>query len=137
MIDVKVVLPEELKQVRFEVLWPYMNSASEADIDIDNSIGAIHLGGIIDGKIVGCASLFIQQCDRYPSFFKYQNIYRLRAMGVLESVQGKGVGAAILNKAEGICRDKGVNVIWCDSREVAWDFYLKQGYKCYSQTGFG
>jgi len=76
-------------------------------------------------------------CECFCQFVELRGRRSNEFDGELESVQGKGVGAAILNKAEGICRDKGVNVIWCDSREVAWDFYLKQGYKCYSQTGFG
>ena len=128
MIEVKEVLPDDLKQVRFNVLWPFLHSTEEANIDIDNSKGAIHLAGIVEGQIVGCASLFIQNCDRYPTMFQNQKIYRLRAMGVLESVQGMGVGASIIHKSEQICRDRGFEIIWCDARELAWGFYTKLGF---------
>lgn len=128
MIDVRVVKAEALKGVRFKVLWPHLSSESEANIDIDGSKGALHLAGVIDGEIVGCASLFVQDCDRYPGFFDGSKVYRLRAMGVLDKVRGKGVGAVIIEKAEQLCSENGANVIWCDAREVAWGFYSKQGF---------
>ena len=128
MIEVRQVNVDVLKEVRFKVLWPYLNNASEANIDIDVSDGAIHLAGVVDGKIVGCASLFLQDCDRYPGIFNDTKVYRLRAMGVLESVQGMGVGAAIIENAEKLCADNKAQTIWCDAREVAWGFYSKLGF---------
>ncbi|MBM71588.1 MAG: hypothetical protein CL847_02235 [Crocinitomicaceae bacterium] len=128
MIEVRRVKAKDLREVRFKVLWQYLNSASEANIDIDESEGAIHLAGVINGEIVGCASLFIQDCDRYPEIFKGTKVYRLRAMGVLESVQGMGIGAAIINHAENLCSKNEAQTIWCDAREIAWGFYSKLGF---------
>ena len=129
MIDVIQGHAEDLREVRFKVLWPFLTSAEEANIDIDASEGAIHLAGVVDGEIVGCASLFVQDCDRYPGMFKNQKVYRLRAMGVLKEVQGMGVGAAIIKNAETLCSSENASVIWCDAREVAWGFYSKLGFK--------
>ena len=129
MINVIQVEASALRGVRHKVLWPFMNSLEEAVIDIDQSEGAIHLAGVVSGKIVGCASLFIQDCHRYPEFFDEKKVYRLRAMGVDQELQGSGVGAAIIKEAEEACSRKGVKVIWCDAREIAWGFYTKQGFK--------
>ena len=37
MIEVRIVNSTELHKVRFEVLWPHLNSEDEAVIDIDSS----------------------------------------------------------------------------------------------------
>ena len=129
MEGVKVVASEALQEVRFKVLWPHLSSAEEAVIDIDKSDGAVHLASYQDGEVVGVASLFAQQCERYPNVFPKKNAFRLRAMGVLDSVRGSGVGAQIINRAVELLKEKGVEVLWCDAREVAWGFYLKQGFK--------
>ena len=129
MIEVRIVNSKELHKVRFEVLWPHLNSAEEAVIDIDSSHGALHFAGIVDGEIVGVASLFVQACDRYPQLFSSMKVYRLRAMGVKTDFQKSGVGVAIIEKAVSICAARGFDVIWCDAREVALGFYSKLGFE--------
>lgn len=129
-MSVKQVNARELKELRLEVLWPHLRSHEEAVIDIDGSEGAVHLAAFDEGGImVGVASLFVQQCERFPNEFKDLNVYRLRAMGVVVRGQGMGVGAAIISKAEEICRAGGTDVIWCDAREVSWGFYSKIGFE--------
>ena len=134
---------EMLKGVRHEVLWPHLQSAEEARIDIDESKGAIHIAAFNGEEVVGVASLFLQKCDRFPGFFEGEKVYRLRAMGVLNKVQGKGVGAAIIKEAMRIIEAEGIKVLWCDAREVAWGFYERcgfqlasgvDGYECESYT---
>ena len=129
MIEVRKVNSTELHKVRFEVLWPHLNSEDEAVIDIDSSPGALHLAGIVDGEIVGVASLFLQTCDRHPQKFQGKRVYRLRAMGVKTDIQKSGVGAAIIEEAVSICAERGFDVIWCDAREVALGFYSKLGFE--------
>jgi len=120
---------ELLKEVRYEVLWPHLESAEEARIDIDESKGAIHLAAFNGEEVVGVASLFLQNCDRFPGFFEEEKVYRLRAMGVLDKVQGKGVGAAIIQEALRVIKEEGVAVLWCDAREIAWGFYERCGFQ--------
>jgi GNAT superfamily N-acetyltransferase len=143
MTRVLTVEWEMLKGVRYEVLWPQLESEEEARIDIDESKGAIHLAAIDGEEVVGVASLFLQNCDRFPGFFEGEKVYRLRAMGVLDKVQGKGVGVAIIKEALRIIEEEGVKVIWCDAREIAWGFYERcgfefasgvEGYECEAYT---
>jgi ribosomal-protein-alanine N-acetyltransferase len=128
MTSVLVVQWETLKEVRYEVLWPHLKSAEDARIDIDESEGAIHLAGMMGEAVVGVASLFLQECDRFPGLFEGEKVYRLRAMGVLGHVRGNGVGEAIINEAVNILKGEEVKVIWCDAREVAWGFYERCGF---------
>jgi len=128
MIRVLAVKWEVLKKVRYEVLWPHLESAEEARIDIDESKGAIHLAASKGEEVVGVASLFLQNCDRFPGCFEGDKVYRLRAMGVLDKVRGNGVGVAIINEAVKILKEEDVKVLWCDAREVAWGFYERCGF---------
>jgi GNAT superfamily N-acetyltransferase len=129
-VSVKQVDAQELREVRFKVLWPHLGSIEEAVIDIDGSDGAIHLAAFdAEANVVGVASLFLQDCERFPSEFIGLNVYRLRAMGVVVEGQGMGVGAAIISKAEEICRADDTDLIWCDAREVSWGFYSKIGFE--------
>ena len=50
-------------------------------------------------------------------------------MAVLNNLQGKGVGRAIMNFAENIARDRGYKVLSMHARKNATGFYEKMGYK--------
>jgi predicted GNAT family N-acyltransferase len=57
------------------------------------------------------------------------NCLRLRQMAVQNNLQGKGIGASMLNFAEILARDKGYKKLIMHSRETAVGFYEKLGYK--------
>lgn len=50
-------------------------------------------------------------------------------MAVLNSLQGKGIGAAMLNFAENVARDRGYRNMTMHARKTAIGFYEKLGYK--------
>ena len=54
---------------------------------------------------------------------------QLRQMAVKDNLQGKGIGASIINFAENISRDKGYRCIIMHARDTAIGFYEKFGYK--------
>lgn len=54
---------------------------------------------------------------------------RLRQMAVQNNLQGKGIGASMMNFAELISRDKGYKKLIMHARETAVGFYEKLGYK--------
>lgn len=72
-----------------------------------------------DDQLLGCCILTI--IDR--------ETLRLRQMAVLGSLQGKGIGAAILAFAEKIAVDRGYKRIYMHSRDSAIGFYEAAGYK--------
>lgn len=70
------------------------------------------------------------------SFFKNNNPnislnqqYQLRGMAVLKEFQGYGLGKIILTHGEGLLKDKRAKTVWCNAREVALNFYKKNGYQ--------
>ncbi len=57
------------------------------------------------------------------------NGLRLRQMAVQNNLQGKGIGASMMNFAELVSRDKGYKKLIMHARETAVGFYEKLGYK--------
>jgi len=54
---------------------------------------------------------------------------RLRQMAVQNNLQGKGIGAAMMNYAENVARDAGYSKMIMHARKSTMDFYKKLGYK--------
>jgi GNAT superfamily N-acetyltransferase len=54
---------------------------------------------------------------------------RLRQMAVLNDLQGKGIGRALMNFAENLARDRGYKILSMHARKNAIGFYEKMGYK--------
>ncbi len=79
----------------------------------------ILIGAFEDDDILGCCML-VEENPR---------VMRLRQMAVLNNLQGKGVGRAIMNFAENIARDRGYKVLSMHARKNATGFYEKMGYK--------
>jgi len=54
---------------------------------------------------------------------------RLRQMAVQNNLQGKGIGATMMNYAENVARDAGYHKMIMHARKTALGFYEKLGYK--------
>jgi ribosomal protein S18 acetylase RimI-like enzyme len=70
-------------------------------------------------RILGCCMLVEEK----------PGIARLRQMAVLNDLQGKGIGRALMNFAENIARDRGFKHIRMHARSNAVGFYEKVGYR--------
>ncbi|MBS1607806.1 MAG: GNAT family N-acetyltransferase [Bacteroidetes bacterium] len=72
-----------------------------------------------DDRILGCCMLVEEE----------PGIVRMRQMAVLNDLQGKGIGRALMQFAENIARDHGYKSIMMHARKHAVGFYEKMGYK--------
>ncbi|MEI9810998.1 MAG: GNAT family N-acetyltransferase [Bacteroidota bacterium] len=70
-------------------------------------------------RILGCCMLV----EEVPG------TVRLRQMAVLNDLQGKGIGRALMNFAENIARDRGFKILRMHARANAIGFYEKVGYR--------
>lgn len=77
------------------------------------------IGAFDDDTMLGCCMLVEEQPD----------IVRLRQMAVLNDLQGKGIGRALMNFAENLARDRGYRIIRMHARKNVVGFYEKVGYK--------
>ena len=76
-------------------------------------------------KLVGVCSFFKNNHEIISETPQYQ----LRGMAILKTYQGKGLGQIILDYGETITKKKHTQLVWCNAREVAINFYKKCGYK--------
>jgi GNAT superfamily N-acetyltransferase len=72
-----------------------------------------------DEDILGCCMLVEEKTDTV----------RLRQMAVLNDLQGKGIGRALMSFAENLARDRGYKIISMHARKNSVGFYEKMGYK--------
>ncbi|MBD0297721.1 MAG: GNAT family N-acetyltransferase [Flavisolibacter sp.] len=72
-----------------------------------------------DDQMIGCCMLVEEDPEAV----------RLRQMAVLNDLQGKGLGRALMNFAENLARDRGYKKITMHARKNAVGFYEKMGYK--------
>src|SRR5690606_9522545 len=72
-----------------------------------------------DDQMLGCCMLVEEEPE----------VIRLRQMAVLNDLQGKGIGRALMNFAENLARDRGYRRVKLHARLNALGFYEKVGYK--------
>ncbi len=77
------------------------------------------IGAFEDDDMLGCCMLVEENPETV----------RLRQMAVLNDLQGKGIGRALMNFAENIARDRGYKKINMHARKNAIGFYEKMGYR--------
>ena len=87
--------------------------------DLEKEKDNMLIGAFEDERMLGCCMLVEEQPD----------IVRLRQMAVLNDLQGKGIGRALMNFAENIARDRGYKTIRMHARNNSVGFYEKVGYK--------
>ena len=87
--------------------------------DLESEIDNILIAAFEEERMLGCCMLVEEKPD----------IVRLRQMAVLNALQGKGIGRALMNFAENIARDRGYKVVKMHARINSIVFYEKVGYK--------
>ena len=72
-----------------------------------------------DDQMLGCCMLVEED----------PQTVRLRQMAVINDLQGKGIGRALMSFAENLARDRGYKTITMHARDNALGFYEKMGYR--------
>lgn len=108
---------DQMVKLRYEILRkPLKLNFSEDQLQEEKN--DILIGAFEEDKILGCCLLTKQD----------NNTVRLRQMAVANNLQGKGIGASMMNYAENIARDAGFKKIIMHARKTAIGFYEKLGY---------
>lgn len=87
--------------------------------ELENEKNNILIAAFEEDKILGCCMLIRLDATEI----------RLRQMAVLNNLQGKGIGRAIVQFAENIARDSGYKKITMHSRKTSASFFEKLGYR--------
>ena len=87
--------------------------------ELEKEKNNLHIAAYEDDQILGCCML-VEEGDE---------TVRLRQMAVINDLQGKGIGKALMQFAENLARDRGYKKITMHARKNALGFYEKMGYK--------
>lgn len=109
---------QQMVQMRMDILRKPLGLTFTPD-ELEKEKAEILIGAFEDEKMLGCCMLV-----------REDNITcRLRQMAVMNNLQGKGIGRALMNFAENIARDLGYRKLTMHARKTAIGFYEKLGYR--------
>lgn len=109
---------KQMIDLRYDILRKPLSLSFEAD-ELDKEKNDILIGAFEEEKMLGCCLL--TRIDKH--------CMRLRQMAVQNNLQGKGIGASMMNFAENVARDAGYRKLMMHARKSAIGFYEKLGYK--------
>jgi ribosomal protein S18 acetylase RimI-like enzyme len=113
---------QQMVQLRNEILRRPLGLQFTPD-ELEKEKEEILIGAFEEEKMLGCCMLIKED----------PVTVRLRQMAVLNNLQGKGIGRALMQFAENIARDRGFQKITMHARETAIGFYEKLGYRLCGQ----
>ena len=128
----QILQPEEIQQLRNEVLWPH-KTFENCILETDRLSTTFHFGIQEDGLTVATVTFQKENTDKLKQDSTkgvsqgalQEKEYRLRAMAVREGYRGQGFGEAIVEAGLNHLRKLGVEVVWCDARVAALNFYRR------------
>lgn len=101
------------------------DSGIPCPFDGDNDSTTHHFACFRENEIVAIASFYLRKSDLLGN----ARMVQLRGMAVHPEFAGKGYGRELMNYAFSFFKDKGIDLIWCNARESAFEFYRKLGFK--------
>jgi predicted GNAT family N-acyltransferase len=108
---------QQMVNLRMEILRKPLGLSFDAT-ELEKEKEDVLMGAFEDERMLGCCLL--TRMD--------QHTMRLRQMAVPNSMQGKGIGRALMIFAENIARDLGYKKLCMHARKTALGFYEKLGY---------
>jgi GNAT superfamily N-acetyltransferase len=124
-IDVCQLSADEVLPVRWSILR-HGFPRETAIFPGDDAPETCHLGGFVDARLVGVASVYLARMPERPAV---ENAWQLRGMATLPEVRDAGVGRALLVACEDVARERGAPLMWCNARLTAVEFYRKHGWQ--------
>jgi predicted GNAT family N-acyltransferase len=116
-IDHGTIEYDQMLKLRYEILRKPLKLTFRHE-DLEKEKNDILIGAFEEDKMLGCCLL--TKVDK--------DCVRLRQMAVQNNLQGKGIGASIMNFAENVAHDAGYKKMIMHARKTAIGFYEKLGY---------
>ena len=125
-LQLRRVSADDILELRARVLRPGrpLDRARYAE---DDHPPTFHVGGFLQGTLVGCATLMLQPAPMRPD----QQAWRLRGMAVEPSHTRQGVGRGVLS----YCMEQALQLrpqlelLWFNARHGARAFYQSMGFE--------
>src|SRR5665647_272734 len=109
---------KQMIDLRYDILRkPLRLSFLEEELEKEKK--DILIGAFEEETMLGCCLL--TEIDK--------DCIQLRQMAVQNNLQGKGIGASMMNFAENVAKDAGYKILMMHARKSAIGFYERLGYK--------
>ena len=109
---------QQMLKLRDDILRKPLGLTFSND-ELEKEKSNLHIAAYEDDQMLGCCMLVEED----------PQTVRLRQMAVINDLQGKGIGRALMQFAENLARDRGYKKITMHARKNALGFYEKMGYK--------
>ncbi len=123
-ITVKEIPTTATYAIRQQVLRP-TKPITACQFEADDEQNTFHLGLYYYGSLAGIAT-YIKKDN---VLFNTSNQYQLRGMAMDVRFQGKKLGNVILKKGMQLLKEKKCELLWCNARKKAIDFYTRFGFQ--------
>lgn len=114
MAVVEQIFPALTWRIRKLAMYPEKEIKEMA---LPDDFDGIHFGLYHNYELTGVVSLFEKGTTA-----------QFRKMAVLPGDQGKGFGTQLLQYVIDFCRQEGIQLLWCNARTSAIEFYKKIGF---------
>jgi len=109
---------QQMVQLRDEILRKPLGLHFTPE-ELESEKNNLLMGAFEDEHMLGCCMLVEED----------PQTVRLRQMAVINDLQGKGIGSALMTFAENLARDRGYRKLTMHARKNAVGFYEKLGYR--------
>ena len=123
-VSISKVDTEKVRPLRHSELRKGQDFSTTSYLE-DYEAGTFHMACIVDEKIVTCASYYPEKSIKIKS----NRAYRLRGMATDSNFQRKGYASALMNESFKELKKRDCDMVWCNARLVAVDFYKYIGFK--------
>ena len=123
-VEINKVASEKIRPLRHVELRkgrPFSTTSYLKDYEEET----FHMACIVDDKIVTCATFYPERSINIKS----DNAYRLRGMATDFNFQRKGYASNLMVSAFEELTKRDCDMVWCNARLVAVDFYKSIGFK--------
>ena len=123
-MDIKVVAAKDIRALRNLVLRPNL-PIETTYYDLDNDIETFHLASIMDNTIISIGTFYPENDIELQT----KNGYRLRGMATHPKFRRKSAATKLMKESFVLLKEKKCDVLWCNARLVAVEFYKSLGFK--------
>ena len=123
-MDIKVVAAKDIRPLRNLVLRPNL-PIETTYYDLDNDIETFHLASIMDNTIISIGTFYPENDIELQT----KNGYRLRGMATHPKFRRKSAATKLMKESFVLLKEKKCDVLWCNARLVAVEFYKTLGFK--------
>ena len=109
---------DQMVKLRDEILRKPLGLTFNPE-ELESEKKNLMMGAFEEDQMLGCCMLVEEE----------PGTVRLRQMAVINDLQGKGIGKALMQFAENLARDRGYRKITMHARKNALGFYEKMGYR--------